>query len=72
MDSKYAILEVLIDVCIGIFCVLQWLVYLVCGIKAPPHTSQIFQKHFYTLRLALPLRLLLAFWLYVLLIKPFI
>lgn len=72
MDSKTALLEVLIDVCIGIFCVLQWLVYLIFGIKAPSHTNQTFQKHFYTLRLALPLRLLAIFLLYALLIKPFV
>lgn len=72
MDLKTTLLEVLVDVCIGIFCALQWLVYLIFGFKAPPHTSKTFQKHFYTLRIALPLRLLVIFLLYIVLIKPFV
>lgn len=64
--------EVVIDVILGLYYLLQWLLYLLFGIKPPPHTSPIFKRDFYTLRLALPLRLLVAFGIYALFLKPWI
>lgn len=63
-DSLLDFFSVLIDVIIGLFCALQWLLYLLFGLQPPAHTSPTFAKHFYTLRLALPLRLLALFALY--------
>ncbi|MCX2716760.1 hypothetical protein OQH61_03305 [Helicobacter sp. MIT 21-1697] len=70
MNNSGTYIEVLIDVCIGIFYALQWIIYLFFGLKPPKHTNALFARHFYTLRLALPLRLLAAFALYVWLVKP--
>ncbi|TLE00416.1 hypothetical protein [Helicobacter japonicus] len=56
--------SVLVDVLLGIFYALQWITYLFFGLTPPAHTNPTLKKHFYTLRLALPLRLLALFALY--------
>ncbi len=53
--------SVLVDVLLGIFYALQWITYLFFGLTPPAHTNPTLKKHFYTLRLALPLRLLALF-----------
>ena len=63
-ENASALLEILSFIFYAVFYAIQYIIYLFFGFNPPTHTHPTFKRHFYTLRLALPLRLLALFGLY--------